>query len=216
MNQAISFHTKLAQYLVDDQLGKIKEVELGYLPDKECVTFNQLTLKSIKSKSFFPNLPTLPVDSRASVISKLPVAIIGGGVAGLRVAMMLEKLDIPYKLFEASDRYGGRAFTYHFMEEEKDGEKKKDDKVSKHNYFDVGAMRFPKNAVNTSVYELFAELDFTDQGGKGGKLIPYELHYRKDIQHFNGQQCFYILTPCFRDFFLIQTVSRYQQDCGRN
>ncbi|KAG6855278.1 hypothetical protein H0H87_005559, partial [Tephrocybe sp. NHM501043] len=37
--------------------------------------------------------------------NSLPVAIIGAGVAGLRIAMMLNHLDIPYDLFEASQRH---------------------------------------------------------------------------------------------------------------
>ncbi|MEK9726646.1 MAG: FAD-dependent oxidoreductase, partial [Candidatus Margulisiibacteriota bacterium] len=40
------------------------------------------------------------------------VAIIGGGLAGLSCAIALEDRGINYKLFEASDRLGGRVHTY--------------------------------------------------------------------------------------------------------
>ena len=111
------------------------------------------------------------------------VAIVGGGVAGLRVAMMLETLNIPYKLFEVSDRCGGRAFTYHFKEE-------KGEVSTTQNYFDVGAMRFPDNGVNRRLFELFRELDITAEGGKGGKLMPYTLQSPNNILLFNGEKCF--------------------------
>lgn len=41
-----------------------------------------------------------------------PVCIIGAGSAGLYTAMIFDSLNIPYVLLEASDRVGGRLFTY--------------------------------------------------------------------------------------------------------
>lgn len=35
-------------------------------------------------------------------------------VAGLRTAMLLQDMGIPYEIFEASERAGGRVFTYEF------------------------------------------------------------------------------------------------------
>ncbi|KZP31471.1 hypothetical protein FIBSPDRAFT_945004 [Athelia psychrophila] len=46
----------------------------------------------------------------------LPVAIIGAGVGGLYTAMILESLNIPFKIIEASDRTGGRLLTHKFSE----------------------------------------------------------------------------------------------------
>lgn len=40
------------------------------------------------------------------------------GVGGLYTAMMLESLDIPYKIIEASNRTGGRLMTHRFSDEE--------------------------------------------------------------------------------------------------
>jgi hypothetical protein len=47
----------------------------------------------------------------------LKVGIIGAGAAGLYAAMLLDSLGIDYDIHEASDRIGGRIFTYHFDQE---------------------------------------------------------------------------------------------------
>ena len=44
----------------------------------------------------------------------MKVGIIGGGAAGLYAAMLLDSLDIDYDIHEASDRIGGRIYTYRF------------------------------------------------------------------------------------------------------
>ena len=62
------------------------------------------------------------------------MGIIGAGVAGLYLAMMCDFLGIDYEILEASDRVGGRVYTHHFSEGATPIE---------HNYYDVGAMRFP-------------------------------------------------------------------------
>jgi oxygen-dependent protoporphyrinogen oxidase len=43
--------------------------------------------------------------------NRQPVAIIGGGITGLTAAWELQKNGIPYTLFEASDRLGGKVVT---------------------------------------------------------------------------------------------------------
>lgn len=48
--------------------------------------------------------------------SDQPICIIGAGVGGLYAAMMLRSVGIPFKIIEASDRAGGRLFTYYFDE----------------------------------------------------------------------------------------------------
>ncbi|KAG2153891.1 hypothetical protein DEU56DRAFT_868461 [Suillus clintonianus] len=60
-----------------------------------------------------------------------PVGILGAGVGGLYTALMLDLLDIKYEILEASDRIGGRLFTYSFPN------------GNDYDYYDVGAMRFP-------------------------------------------------------------------------
>lgn len=62
------------------------------------------------------------------------ICIIGAGIAGLYLAMMLDDLGLStlsYDILESRDRIGGRVYTHKF----EDG---------KDNYYDVGAMRFPK------------------------------------------------------------------------
>ncbi|MFU1791232.1 FAD-dependent oxidoreductase [Mammaliicoccus sciuri] len=51
------------------------------------------------------------------------IIIIGGGIAGLRLASLLQKENIPYKILEAREHLGGRVLTQ--IEDEK-------------NYFDLG------------------------------------------------------------------------------
>ena len=67
-------------------------------------------------------------------LPKMKICIIGAGISGLYTAMLLEFLAIPgleYEILESSDRVGGRIYTHHFTEE-------------KHQYYDVGAMRYPR------------------------------------------------------------------------
>ena len=114
------------------------------------------------------------------------VAIIGAGVAGLRTAKLLQDMHIPYKIFEASDRPGGRVYTYEFAQSQSPG---------KHDYYDVGAMRFPDNEANKKTFELFKEL------GLESKLVEYVLGRDNNIRYYNGQ-CRYLglrslrLTAC--------------------
>lgn len=103
------------------------------------------------------------------------VAIIGAGVAGLRTAKLLQNLGIPYKIFEASDRAGGRIFTYDFTP------KPPRNPAGNHDYYDVGAMRFPNNKANQRTFELFAELGLSD------KLIDYVLSKDNNVRYYNGE-----------------------------
>lgn len=65
---------------------------------------------------------------------KGPICIVGAGAAGLAVAYLLRYADIKeIDIIEASDRVGGRVYTYPFAK----------DAACPHNYYDVGAMRIP-------------------------------------------------------------------------
>ena len=59
------------------------------------------------------------------------IGIVGAGAAGLYAALILESLGIKYEILEGSNRVGGRIYTHHFSD-------------TKYDYFDVGAMRFPR------------------------------------------------------------------------
>ncbi|KAK6708353.1 hypothetical protein SNK04_009316 [Fusarium graminearum] len=78
---------------------------------------------------------------------KIDVGIVGAGVSGLFTALLFDWLNhhpalkdkglkINYDIMEAAgaDRLGGRLYTHHFTDEE-------------HDYYDVGAMRFPNNYI---------------------------------------------------------------------
>ncbi|KAH7349392.1 L-amino acid oxidase [Plectosphaerella cucumerina] len=88
------------------------------------------------------------------------VGIVGGGAAGLYAAMLLDSLDIDYDIYEASDRVGGRIYTYKF--DEKTWEKSTPNDPAYYDYYDVGAMRFPP-------------MEYMDRviGNKSWSLIPY-------------------------------------------
>lgn len=95
----------------------------------------------------------LPPDERFEFekipLSKLPkesrICIIGAGVTGLYIAMILDSLAIPgltYDILEGSGRTGGRLLTHYFTDK-------------KHDYYDIGAMRFPKIKIMERTFDLF-------------------------------------------------------------
>ncbi|KAI8722658.1 hypothetical protein NCS52_00410100 [Fusarium sp. LHS14.1] len=84
---------------------------------------------------------------------KIDVGIVGAGVAGLFTALLFDWLNahpdlkgkglkINYDILEAAGagRLGGRLYTHHFSDEE-------------HDYYDVGAMRFPNNTIMKSLLQ---------------------------------------------------------------
>ncbi|KAF8534739.1 hypothetical protein BDD12DRAFT_858949 [Trichophaea hybrida] len=103
-------------------------------------------------------------------VAAAPVCIVGAGVSGLYAAMILDSLKIDYEILEASDRYGGRCFTYKFSETE-----------NYHDYFDVGAMRFPDISTMDRTFDLFKRLGIKE----GNKLIPYIMSAKNNIMLYN-------------------------------
>jgi monoamine oxidase len=93
-----------------------------------------------------------------------PVGILGAGAGGLYAALILEDLGIPYHIIEARDRVGGRLFTHKFP----------DDTGEPYNYYDVGAMRFPKIA---SMQRVFALFDYPPLNRDGIALKRKLQHY---------------------------------------
>ncbi|KAK4224658.1 L-amino-acid oxidase [Podospora fimiseda] len=76
------------------------------------------------------------------------VGIVGGAVAGLYIALILEKLEIPnleIEILEANERVGGIVWTHNFSDK-------------KHDYYDVGTMRFPDIRVMKRTFDLFEYL----------------------------------------------------------
>ncbi|KAJ4307701.1 hypothetical protein N0V84_012548 [Fusarium piperis] len=122
---------------------------------------------------------------------KLDIGIVGAGVAGLFSAMVFDwlnehpelkgKLEINYDILEAAgeERLGGRLYTHKFSE---------GDPAKTHDYYDVGAMRFPNNDIMKRTFQLFNFIGLHQ--GKGG-IIPYYLDdedgvcpsYFNDVRH---------------------------------
>ena len=80
--------------------------------------------------------------------ASLSVGIIGAGMAGLYSALLLQQHvpGVNLKLFEASDRVGGRVFTHKFSTES-------------HQYYDTGAMRIPDVESHKPVFMLVEHLN---------------------------------------------------------
>lgn len=110
------------------------------------------------------------------------VAIIGAGVAGLRTAMLCQQRGIPYKIFEANDGPGGRLYTYRFPSDACSP-------AGKHDYYEVGGMRFPNNAANKPTFDLFKELGFTFRSDTNphGELIPFVYGLDDNVRLFNSE-----------------------------
>ncbi|KAI0410483.1 FAD/NAD(P)-binding domain-containing protein [Xylaria grammica] len=92
------------------------------------------------------------------------VCIVGAGIAGLYIAMILDKLGITYDILEANSRVGGRVYTHKFSE-------------NPHDYCDIGAMRFPKIPIMNRTFDLFARTDMP--------LMPYYLKGQNTRDLFN-------------------------------
>ncbi|KAM0356240.1 hypothetical protein ACHAP4_006803 [Fusarium culmorum] len=128
-----------AQHLLNKHLRKLR-AKLN-----EDVEFSE----PLPQKRFSHSAP-----SDGDPISEIPeykgrVAIVGAGATGLYLAMMLKYLKINnVDIYEASDRIGGRCYTYNFP----------DEKDSPHNYYDIGAMRIPEIPAMQSTLNLIKEL----------------------------------------------------------
>ena len=197
-SDASSIHIKVAQYFVNKKLEELKEKKFhfknehtdeGLQSDPPQRSWNEVP-EGRKGQHHPRKRPQYSWDellegTKCQLHSREPtrVAIIGAGLAGLRTAMLLQKHKIPYKIFEASDRPGGRIFTYSF---------RSDPDMSpegNHDYYDVGAMRFPNNSANKVMFDLFEELGFRfrNEENPDGELLEFKLDIDDNIRHFNSE-----------------------------
>lgn len=81
---------------------------------------------------------------------RIKVGIVGAGVAGLFTGMIIDYLNkkvpglsIDYEILEAAgeERLGGRLYTYKFPHTDESTDESTE---KNHQYYDVGAMRFPE------------------------------------------------------------------------
>lgn len=155
------FHelTKGADY------GPRKQNHSPAISQTECLPFSAAHLSDLLSTA--PRGPfDLPKDieqeyDRVSSMKldnltvKHRICIVGAGITGLFIAMILDSLKIPgleYDILEASDRSGGRIYSHYFSD-------------VPHDYYDIGAMRFPDIDIMKSSFKLFKQLNLP--------LIPY-------------------------------------------
>ncbi|KID96329.1 flavin containing amine oxidoreductase, partial [Metarhizium majus ARSEF 297] len=121
------------------------------------------------------------------------VGIVGAGAAGLFTAMIFDHLKsilpdfkVEYEILEAhrEERVGGRLYTHYF----KHGGPSYP--TGKHDYFDVGAMRFPESGIMKRVFELFELLHMYKHDGSRapvkGELVPYVFRHEKQPTLYNG------------------------------
>jgi hypothetical protein len=192
---------KIAQYLVEKKLQELKDKSVGIkiddatlpkpvtqLPPLAPSTDGEVpwetVLKNFRAK-WYNEQDKYAASNKAEgnwdnkghpIIRKgYKVAIIGAGVAGLRAAMLLQSKHIPFKIFEASDRPGGRLFTYQFPSKPPNNPK------GKHDYYDVGGMRFPNNNANKETFDLFNELNLSS------RVIKYVFSNDDNICYYNSE-----------------------------
>ncbi|KAJ6622197.1 hypothetical protein B0H10DRAFT_2214556 [Mycena sp. CBHHK59/15] len=105
---------------------------------------NEFIARYIRPGKRYPGPPP-PYDPTPD-LTRLPVCIIGMGAAGLYIGMMLDTLNIKYEILEGSGRIGGRLYTHKFPQN-----------PGKYQYFDVGAMCYPKSSFMKRTFNLVKE-----------------------------------------------------------
>ncbi|KAI0532529.1 hypothetical protein GGR58DRAFT_489917 [Xylaria digitata] len=140
--QKISYRAQWARLCTRDLLAK----EINILQNFPRVTPFPFPGKTTWDRDNLPpRFPVRSVPRSGEEDRDYKVCIIGAGIAGLYIALILETLDIPevsFDFFEASDRIGGRCRTHQFSD-------------TLHDYYDVGAMRFPCIPVMDRTFDLF-------------------------------------------------------------
>ncbi|KAF2673077.1 flavin-containing amine oxidase [Microthyrium microscopicum] len=141
--------------------------------------------------------------SHAPSPGPLKVGIVGAGVAGLYAGILLDSLNIDYDILEASERIGGRIFTYRFDEAAWDASKPGEPNY--YDYYDVGAMRFPGmpwmdrviGSQNTSIISYVnSKIKSTDRI----QQIPYIFTANNTYRLFNDQLVYNQVNPSAATF----------------
>ena len=145
----------MAPYLSDPSIATPFKAEYASFITSQQVTKQIALLEGpARDKVLNPD-PPAKVDPK-----ELKVGIIGAGCAGLYSALLLQHAGIPFEILESSKRAGGRVMTHYFPHDKSDG-------PALHNYYDIGAMRFPKVPIMDRTFDLFKRTKVNE------KLIPY-------------------------------------------
>ncbi|KAF8486869.1 hypothetical protein DFH94DRAFT_4544 [Russula ochroleuca] len=105
--------------------------------------------------------------------SKLSIAIVGGGIAGLYSGLALQREGHHVHIFEGSDRVGGRIHTHYFNDEE-------------NQYFEAGAMRIPHSPHHGIVFDLVKFIQSSNlPSDLQVDLIPYKLTCSGNFVYIN-------------------------------
>lgn len=137
----------------------------------------------LEDRSRLPAVPgkqaALDADPTQLPRTDLPIGIIGAGTAGLYAAMILQSLNVDYEILESTDRIGGRILTHRFNGEA--GWNAPVGTAARYDYFDIGAMRYPRIPFMDRVFKLFEIIKIEPL------LIEYHLKSANNLMYFNTQ-----------------------------
>ncbi|KAF8273500.1 hypothetical protein EI94DRAFT_1239526 [Lactarius quietus] len=111
--------------------------------------------------------------ARVAPAVPLDVGIVGGGMAGLYAGLLLQNYGHRVRIFEGTDRVGGRVYTHYFTPEPDQ-------------YFEAGAMRLPDSKFQQYTFDLIKWLSHIDLKGRDVELIPYILTASGNRLYVNG------------------------------
>ena len=103
----------------------------------------------------------------------LNIGIVGGGIAGLYSALLLQREGHTVQIFEATGFSGGRVRTHYFTTE-------------KDQYFEAGAMRIPQSKFHDITFSLIDHVNSLVPQDKHLDVIPYILTAPGNLLSVNG------------------------------
>ncbi|KAF4457096.1 hypothetical protein F53441_884 [Fusarium austroafricanum] len=148
-------------------------------------------IKGVHRGDHLPEIDLLPSKEYDDPLSHIKpytgrVAIVGAGVTGLYLAMMLKYLNINnVDIYEASDRVGGRVYTYNFPDDA--------ESPCPHNYYDIGAMRIPEIDAMKSTLVLIDQLKLNKQPYVLDAGCEPQMHWYSNSAKPNGDRYYEVL-----------------------
>ncbi|KNG86321.1 putative flavin-containing amine oxidase [Aspergillus nomiae NRRL 13137] len=106
------------------------------------------------------------------------VGVVGGGISGLYSALLLIQQGFQVTLFEATNRLGGRIYTYHFPPST----------LNDDPYFEAGAMRIPCTSIHRPVFNLTRHLNQHTSREMRIEFIPYIMTHENNIVFVRGKK----------------------------